>query len=111
MNIVSSSMNVRVSPRKLRMVADLIKKMSPAQAVVKLQFLPKSGAIPMKKTLEAAISDAKNNFKKTVGELKISNILIDEGIKMKRQDKGHGARYNSGLVVRRTANIKVVLEA
>ena len=93
------------------MVADLIKLMKPNEALVKLQFLPKSGAVPMKKTLQSAIADAQNNFKKTIGELKIKNILINEGMKMKRQDKSHGARYNSGLIQRRTAHIKIILEA
>ena len=111
MQIYSQSKNVRVSPRKLRMVADLIKLMKPNEALVKLQFLPKSGAVPMKKTLQSAIADAQNNFKKTIGELKIKNILINEGMKMKRQDKSHGARYNSGLIQRRTAHIKIILEA
>lgn len=111
MEIVAKAQNVRVTPRKLRMVADLIRKMKPAQAITTLGFLPKSGAEPMLKTLNAGIANAKNNFKKNISELSIKKVFVDEGIKMKRQDKSHSAKSNSGLKVKKSAHITIVLEA
>jgi len=111
MEIFAESKNVRVSPRKMRLMADLVKKMPVAVALTKLQFLAKSGSSPMLKALKSAVANAQNNFKKNLADLTIKNIIINEGLKMKRQDKSHGARYNSGLIQKRASHIKVVLEA
>lgn len=108
MEIIAESKNVRVSPRKLRLIVAVVKKLSPAQAVVKLQFLAKSGARPVLLVLQSALANAQNNFKKTGSELKIKNILVDEGIKMKRQDKSHSK--HPGEIMKRTAHIRVTLE-
>jgi large subunit ribosomal protein L22 len=110
MEIKASATNVRIAPRKLRMIADLIKKMKPQEAVIKLGFLPKSGAIPMQKVLKSAIANAQANFKKDVSNLSIKGVLVDEGLKMRRRDKGHSARANSGLKIKRASHITLVLE-
>lgn len=107
--VFAQSMNVRVSPRKLRLVADAVKKLSVASALEKLPFLAKSGAEPVLKTLKSAIANATHNLKLKIEDLKIQNILVDEGTKMKRRDMSHGARFGGGVITKRTGHIKVIL--
>lgn len=109
--IIAQSLNVRVTPRKLRLVADAVKKLPIATVLEKLPLLAKSGAEPVLKTLQSAIANATNNLKLKAEDLKIKNILIDEGLKMKRRDMSHGARFGGGVITKRTSHIKVILEA
>ena len=108
MDIIAKTENVRVGPRKLRLVADAIRKMSPQDAVVKLGFLSKSASEPMAKGLKSALANDEHNFKLNMSDLKIKSILVNEGLKMKRQDKSHNK--HPGLIQKRTSHITVVLE-
>lgn len=108
MDIVATTENVRVSPRKMRLVADVIRSMRPSVALTKLAFLPKSASLPMMQVLKAAVANAENNFKKNVSELTIKSINVDEGIKMKRQDKSH--MKHPGTIHKRMSHVKIVLE-
>lgn len=109
--VVAMSRNVRVSPRKLRLIADAVKKLTVTEALDKLPLLAKSGSQPVLKTLQSAMANATNNAKLKTQDLKIQNILIDEGDKMKRRDLSHGARFGGGIIQKRTSHIKVILEA
>lgn len=84
--------------------------MSLTRAMDQLEILAKKGAKPILKTLKSAIANATNNKKLKMEDLKIKNILIDEGLKMKRRDMSHGARYGGGMIQKRTSHIKVILE-
>ncbi len=97
---------VRISPRKIREVAVVVKKMSVEEAVAKLAFSTKNGAREILKTLKSAVA----NSKMEASKLQIKNILVDESIKMKRRDKSHGARYGGGVIQKKTSNITIVLE-
>lgn len=109
MEIKAQSKYVRVSPRKIRGIATAVKKLSVDEALVKLSKLAKRGAEPLTTTLKSAIANAQNNSKLELSVLKIKNITIDEGMKMKRRDKSHGARYAGGVIVKKTSHITVVL--
>lgn len=106
MEFKASSQAVRISPRKVRLVASAAKKLSVEEAIVKLAFSTKNGGREILKTLESAVA----NTKQEASKLKIKNILVDEGLKMKRRDKSHGARYGGGVIQKRTSNITVILE-
>lgn len=103
MQFTATSKFVRVSPRKLRGIAAVVKQQSLTQAVEKLEFLAKSGSRPLLKTLKSALANAKD-----AKELKIQNILIDEGVKMKRRDTSHRPG-REGIIQKRTSYIKVFL--
>lgn len=105
MEIYALSKNVRVSPRKVRLVSDAIKGLSAVEAMNRLQFLAKSAAEPILKTIKSALANSKKE------DLKIKNILVDEGLRMKRRDMSHGARFGGGVITKRTSHIKVILEA
>ncbi len=105
MEYIAISKNVRVSPRKVRMVAAAVKKLSPVNALERLGMLAKSASQPILKTLQSAIA----NSKLAVKDLKIKNILVDEGTKMKRRDTSHRASRDSGTIHKRTSHITVIL--
>lgn len=66
--------------------------------------MAKSGAEPVLKALKSAIANAKN-----IDGLKIKNIFVDEGLKSKRQDKGHRATKDRGIIQKRASHITVIL--
>jgi large subunit ribosomal protein L22 len=71
--------NINSSPRKLRLVADMVRKMTPDQAVETLQFTQKSAAEPLIKAIKTALANAG----KKEG-LSFSKLEINEGLKMRR---------------------------
>lgn len=76
--------NLRIAPRKVRLVADLIRGKKVDYALNQLEFLVKASAEPMKKLLKQAVANAENNFNLNKEDLYISKIIINEGITLKR---------------------------
>ncbi len=98
---------VRMTPRKLRLVADLIRGKSAQEAWSILEFTPKRAAGPLKKVLESAIANAKHNNELAPESLNVSRVLIDEGPTMKRYTPR--ARGRAGAIKKRTSHITVVV--
>ena len=76
--------NVRVSPRKLNLVAGLIRNRSAAAAVATLTFSKRRIAQQVKKVLESAIANAENNHQLDVDRLVVSRAEVGRSIVMKR---------------------------
>ncbi len=98
---------LRISPRKVRLVADAIrgKKVDEAQAI--LNFAVKKGALPVLKLLNSALANAKSASGKT-DKLFIAKITVDEGPSMKRvlpRAKGKG-----DVLKKRSSHITLVLD-
>ncbi len=68
--------NYNQSPRKVRLVTDLVKGKTVGEALKALSFLPKRASLPIKKLLESAIANAKVKGEK-VEDLKVKNITVD----------------------------------
>jgi large subunit ribosomal protein L22 len=112
MEFVAQSKNVRITPRKVRMVADFVRGMTVPAALQKLAFLTKSAAQPTLKTLESAIANAVNNAKADANSLVLKNVIVDEGrVIMRKMDNAHGARFGRGLITKKTSHIRVILES
>lgn len=95
----------RLSAQKGRLVADMIRGKSVAEALDLLTFSPKKGAAIVKKVLESAIANAEHNDGADVDELKVSTIFVDEAMTMKRirpRAKGRADR-----IFKRTSHITV----
>ncbi|MBM9834702.1 50S ribosomal protein L22, partial [Enterococcus faecalis] len=75
---------VRVSPRKSRLVIDLIRGKSVAEAIAILKFTPNKAAGIIEKVLMSAIANAENNFDLDVENLIVSEAFVNEGPTMKR---------------------------
>lgn len=108
MKIKAESKYVRVSPRKLKLVADSIKGLPLEQALETLVFLKKKAARPLVKTLNSAIASAIHNFKLKKEDLKIKSIEILKGPVMKRWRPVSRGRAHP--LLKRTSHAKVTLE-
>lgn len=99
--------NIMISPRKLRLLVNNIKKLSPSEALTRLKFTNTKAARIMIKALENVISDAKNNFNLDTNSLKFDLVKVDEGLKIKRMDKAHGSRFARGLIQKRHSRLVI----
>ncbi len=70
---------IRISPRKVRLVVDLIRNMDIESARHQLMFLQKGASKPVLKVLESAIANAKQNQKMDASTLAIKEAFVDEG--------------------------------
>lgn len=101
--------NLRASPRKVRIVADLIKGKKVRDVITQLDFLAKKPASPIAKLLKSAISNAKNNFKVTdETNLIVKAIAVNSGPVLKRSRPR--SRGMANQILKRTSNISIVLE-
>lgn len=74
----------RISAQKTRLVADQIRGMKVGQAFALLKFNLKKAAKIIEKVLHAAVSNAEHNFGLDIDELRISEIMVDQGPVLKR---------------------------
>ncbi|GBQ29692.1 50S ribosomal protein L22 [Acetobacter estunensis NRIC 0472] len=87
--------NIRVSPRKLNLVAGLIRNKPASQAVATLTFSKRRIAQQVKKTLESAIANAENNHQLDVDQLVVKTADVGKAIVMRRfhaRGRGRSAR-------------------
>lgn len=99
---------LRIAPRKVRLVADLVrgKKVEEAQTI--LNFTTKKASLPLSKLLKQGIANAKNNFQMEPANLFISKIIVDEGPKYKRwQARARGQAYE---IQKKTSHITLVFD-
>lgn len=108
MEVIAYQKFIRTSPRKLRLVADSVRKMHPTKALVELEFMPKRAALTLRKVMRQAIANAVNNNKLEEKALKIKHILIEEGPRFKRFRAA--ARGRARMILKRSSHIKIVLE-
>lgn len=99
---------LRIAPRKVRLVADLIRGKSIEEAQTILNFTLKKTAQPLLKLLKSAIANAKNNFQLDSENLYISKITVDEGPKYKRWMPR--ARGQASEIQKKTSHITICLE-
>jgi len=111
MTIIARANFVMGSPRKLRLVANAVRKLSPKTAIDQLKMLPKRAAGTLLAVFEQAMGNAKNNFKLSPEGLKIKSLQINDGPRgPKRMDRSHGARFDRGIKRRKFAHISLELE-
>ncbi|MBM4420378.1 MAG: 50S ribosomal protein L22 [Chloroflexi bacterium] len=98
----------RVSPRKARLVTQLIQGRKATDAIAILEHLPKGSAVMIGRVVRSAVANAENNFNLTLEDLVVKRALADEGPRMKRVwMRGRGRRDTK---LHRTAHITVVVE-
>ncbi len=81
--------DIRMSPRKVRLVVDLIRGRPVNDAMTVLRFSPKAAAVPVGKTLRSAIANAQDRAERKgkmidVDDLVVSRAFVDEGPALKR---------------------------
>lgn len=99
---------LRITPRKVRLVIDLIRGMEVARAMDQLAVLPKGASEPIKKLLDSAVANAEHNFQLKKADLIIKTIVANEGPKLKRfRPRAHGS---AAAILKRMSHVTVVLE-
>lgn len=99
---------LRIAPRKVRMVADMIRGRKASEAKGLLNFTLKRGARPVLKLLDSVMANAKNNLEIDKPEdLYIVKITVDEGPKLKRWRAR--ARGRAMQIQKKTSHITLVL--
>ncbi len=108
MEWVSNLRFVHISPRRARLVADLVRGKKVGHAMALLQFTPKKGATLIRKVLQSAIANATRSHGVDEDKLYVSKITVDGGPIMKRwipRAMGRASR-----VRKRTSHIHIALE-
>jgi large subunit ribosomal protein L22 len=98
---------VRLSPQKARLVADQVRGKPVAAALQLLKFSDKKAADIIYKVMWSAMSNAENTFAADVDTLKVSQIMVDEGPRLKRMHARAKGRGSS--IQKPTAHITVVV--
>ena len=105
--INASLKNYRQSPRKVRVVANLVRGKSVENALNTLSFLSKKASDPLYGLLMSAIANAKNNFNIEKDSLMIKEIRVDAGVTLKRRMPR--ARGSAFPINKRTSHVNLVL--
>lgn len=100
--------NIRISPQKARLVADLIRGKQVEEALNTLQYTPKKAARIIKKVLESALANADQNMNIDVDSLYVKRIYVDKGPMLKRwKPRAMGRAYG---IKHRLSHITIVLD-
>ncbi|MEI8249345.1 MAG: 50S ribosomal protein L22 [Candidatus Taylorbacteria bacterium] len=105
--ITASIKNHRISPRKVRLVADMIRGKGVAQAQIILDGASKKAKHPISNLIDSAVANASHNFKIDGAQLFVKEIRVDQGYVLKRSQPM--ARGSAFPIKKRTSHISVVL--
>ncbi len=98
---------VRISPRKARPVADLIRGLSVEDAGLQLRYSNTKAGSLLKKTLDSAVANAENNEDMNRDDLKVLEVMVDEGPVMKRaRPKNKGGSHQ---ILKRMSHFTIVV--
>lgn len=98
---------VRIAPRKVRIVMDLIRGKDVAEAFAILKFTPKRGSKFIEKVLKSAVANAENNFEMDTEKLYVSTCFVDQGPTMKRiHPRSRGQAF---AILKHTSHITVMV--
>lgn len=98
---------IRVSPRKARMVVDLIRGKKLEEALAILRYTPNKAADVVTKVVKSAAANAEHNLDLDKDELIVSQIFVDQGPSLKRMMPR--AMGRADIIKRRTSHITVVV--
>lgn len=107
MEVVARLNNLRMAPRKVRLVANLISGKPADVAVAELRYATKACAAPLTKLIRAAMADAEHNYKLAKETLVIRSMIVESAPTFKRfQPKAFG---RAGSIRKRGSNVIVTL--
>ena len=108
MEVKAIARQVRMSPRKARLVADLIRGKQVEEALLVLRFTPKKAASILAKTLRSAIANATDTQNVDPDDLYVKRVHIDGGAMLKRfRPRAHG---RATPIRKRTSHFTVVVD-
>ncbi|MDA8235093.1 MAG: 50S ribosomal protein L22 [Clostridia bacterium] len=98
---------IRISPRKVRHVVDLVRGKKVSDALAILKFTPKVAAEAVEKVVKSAVANAEHNYEMDVDSLYVAQIFVDQGPTMKRFKPRAMGRADQ--IRKRTSHITVVV--
>ncbi|KEI05026.1 50S ribosomal protein L22 [Clostridium botulinum] len=99
---------VRISPRKVRVVLDLVRDKNVNEAFAILKYTPKDAATIILKVLKSAVANAENNFNLDVNKLYVAEAYANQGPTLKRfRPRAQGRAYS---IMKRTSHITLVVK-
>ena len=105
MEVQAIARNVRISPRKVRIVANLVRGKNAGEALAILRHTHKAASIGIEKALKSAMANAENNNNMNIDNLYISTIYVDAGPIMKRvHPRSRGQAFG---IMKRTSTLTV----
>ena len=108
MEVRATAKFIRSSPRKVRLLLDVVRGKSVNEAVAVLRFMPQAAARDVLSVVKSAAANAENNFQMAPDDLFITSIYANEGPTFKRfraKARGQGTR-----ILKRTSHITVVVD-
>ena len=100
--------NVRIAPRKVQIVLDLIRNKPADEAMAILKYTPKAACEPLQKLLKSAMANAENNFDMDVARLYVAECTVSQGPTLKRiRPRAHGRAFR---INKKTSHINLVLK-
>jgi large subunit ribosomal protein L22 len=107
MEVRAISKDTGVSPRKMALLADMVRGKKVEEALNILRFAPTPNAVIVAKTIKSAAANAENNYQMTPTDLKIVKITADEARMLKRFRAR--ARGRANQILKRSSHITVVV--
>jgi len=108
MKVKAKLKNIRISPRKVRISADIVRGCNIEDAIFRLDNTVKKANEPIKKMLLSAVANAQNNFNLDKDSLTIVDIQVGEGVTLKRWMPRAYGRASS--ILKRSSHISIILE-
>lgn len=103
MEVRAIANNIRISPRKVRIVANLVRGKNVGEALAILQYTQKHASEVVVKTLKSAMANAENNHDMNVDKLYVSTIFVDAGPTLKRvHPRSRGQAFS---ILKRTSRL------
>lgn len=108
MEATAKATYVRISPRKVQIVLDLIRNQPVDKAMAILQYTPKAACEPIMKVLKSAVANAENNFNMDTSRLVVSYCNSTSGPTLKRiQARAQGRAFR---INKRTSHITITVK-
>lgn len=100
--------HIRIAPRKVRVVIDLIRGKNIGEAYAILKYTPKVGAEVLLKVLQSAIANAENNYDMNSDKLYVAAAYVDQGPTLKRiHPRSRGQAFK---ILKRSSHVTVVVK-
>ena len=109
MESIAKARHVRIAPRKVRLVMDMVRGKPVTEALQTLGLVRKAASPVIVKVIKSAIANAENNHDMSTDGLVVARAFVDEGPTMKRwRPKDRGRAFP---IMKRTSHLTVVVEA
>ena len=107
MRVTATAKYIRISPRKVRLVTDLITGTPVEEAAAILRFMPNAAARDVAKVLKSATANAENNYNLSADELRVVSAVANEGPTLKRwKFRAQGRTFG---ILKRTSHITLAV--